>query len=219
VQRKKASQSGRPAERSSYSVYGNTAPRTGASASTGRDGAFLPSPVQLLSLQRSAGNAAVAGLVRRWAGEPVLSIQRSCNVTAGAGPIKNKARIEKNEGVIQHFRALWEQSQPHAMNVSPSKLLPMATIQSAKHEYGCWIIRNRLTKNLRWVDWPVGRRDESTPSAPALNLVETVIGEFHTHPNTGEEGYDKGPSPADLGAKNPNHVGICRSQIGGYHWY
>lgn len=176
---------------------------------------------QLLALQRTAGNAAVERMLRGSVRDLPLTVQRNCNQVPVHLTLK-KTAIENDDGVMQHFNDLWRQSSPHAMNVpsmSSGKLLPMATIQSRKHEYGCWVIRNTGTSALRWHDWPVGRRDESTPPNANIGPNEEVIGEFHTHPNTGEEGYDKGPSQADRTAKNANHVGCCRSQIGGYHWY
>src|SRR5437868_6679520 len=49
---------------------------------------------------------------------------------------------------------------------------------------------------------------------------ERVAAFFHTHPNTGEEGYDKGPSGADIAFADGNgYPGVVRSQIGGYTWF
>jgi len=134
-------------------------------------------------------------------------------------PGVTKSRILDELG--DKLNSLWNLSNPHATNIpTSSRLMPGATAQSTKQEQGCWIIYNTITGALRTVDFAPGQRDGLNPQDPVLAPNETRAAWFHTHPNTGDEGYDKGPSQGDLGfAANKNCPGVVRSQIGGYTWF
>ena len=116
---------------------------------------------------------------------------------------------------------LWNQSNPHTTNIpTASRLMPGATAQSKKQEQGCWIILNTATDALRTSAFPPGQRDGCIPGVPQLGPNEVVGAFFHTHPNTKDEGYNRGPSDADLAfATSNNYPGLVRSQLGGYTWF
>ncbi|HEY2703124.1 MAG TPA: hypothetical protein VGL20_05490 [Candidatus Dormibacteraeota bacterium] len=148
------------------------------------------------------------------------------NAPAAAAPGNPRTLIEQDAALIGHLDALWAQSSSATASVPGSRAAQGPLVgagvaagpQSLKHEHGCWIIQ-RADGTLRWHDWPVGQRDAMTPPAPNLGPGEIVIAEYHTHPNSSDEGYNNGPSQADIGAKDATHVGICRSAVGGRHWY
>lgn len=131
-----------------------------------------------------------------------------------------KARILEEMG--EFFNEQWLASNPHATNIPiASKRLPGSDPDTKKNEKGCWVLYNTKTDTLRAAAFTApSTRDGCVPGNPPLQSNEQVAAFFHTHPNTGEEGYDKGPSDADEDFANGNgYPGVVRSQIGGYTWF
>jgi hypothetical protein len=117
---------------------------------------------------------------------------------------------------------LWNLSNPHVPNIpNAGRRLPLGNPGTRKVEQGCWIICDTRSGALRSARFTLpSTRDECDPGAPPLQAHERVAAFFHTHPNTGEEGYDRGPSPADRGyATSTGYPGLIRTQIGGYTWF
>jgi hypothetical protein len=100
-------------------------------------------------------------------------------------------------------------------------VLPGGNPTTAKNEQGCWIIYNAKTDTLRSARFVMSNsRDSCAPGVPPLGDNERVGAFFHTHPNTNDEGYNSGPSPADLNfATTRNYPGLIRTQVGGIAWY
>jgi hypothetical protein len=117
---------------------------------------------------------------------------------------------------------LWELSRPHATNLPPGAFtLPGATPTTPKNEQGCWIIYNTKTDAMRSERFVMsGSRDSCAPGVAPLGNNEEVACFFHTHPNSGEEGYDRGPSPADENfANSNNYPGLVRTHVMSYRWF
>jgi hypothetical protein len=137
----------------------------------------------------------------------------------------------KKEGLAQdritsemgpHFNDLWNASNPHSTSIPVASMrLPGSNPTTKKNENGCWVIYNSKTDVLRFEDFTApGDRDSCIPGVPTLQSHERVAAFFHTHPNTKDEGYNKGPSGADVSFANSNGFpGVVRSQLGGYTWF
>jgi hypothetical protein len=126
------------------------------------------------------------------------------------------------EELAGEFNRLWAASKPHVANLPKEGIhTVIGSAQTAKNEQACWIIYNNKTDALRTVDFPgLGIRDESSDNFPNLYPNEKLVGWFHTHPNTGEEGYDRGPSDTDIAAAQTHKlVGLVRASTGGYQWF
>jgi hypothetical protein len=142
----------------------------------------------------------------------------------GSSKPKNKGvsadRILEEMG--PHFNDLWNASNPHVTNIPvASKRLPGSNPVTKKNENGCWVIYNSKTDTLRAEDFTApGDRDSCIPGVPPLQSKERVAAFFHTHPNTNDEGYNSGPSGADVTFANDNGFpGVVRSQLGGLKWF
>lgn len=174
------------------------------------------------ALQRQLAREALTKLAAR-RGLPTVPVGPPPQQVAPQQPLApgavTKSRIIGELGT--HLNDLWNQSNPHTTNIpTSSRLLPGANPQSKKQEQGCWIIHNTGTDTLRAEDFAPGERDGLDPQDPQLGPGEQVRAWFHTHPNTGDEGYDKGPSSADVNwAGARNCPGVVRAQIGGYVWF
>jgi hypothetical protein len=90
----------------------------------------------------------------------------------------------------------------------------------AKHEKGFWVSKDDKTGALSVTPFPDnGTNDSLTPGSPPSEKGKTVVGFFHTHPNTNGEGYDQGPSEADERfAKSVGVPGLIRSHDGMYYF-
>lgn len=131
-----------------------------------------------------------------------------------------KARIQEDFG--DEFDNLWELSRPHATNLPPGAFkLPGATPTTPKNEQGCWIIYNTKTDAMRSVQFVMsGSRDSCAPGVAPIGKNEEVACFFHTHPNSQDEGYNRGPSPADENfANSNNYPGLLRTHITSYRWF
>lgn len=131
-----------------------------------------------------------------------------------------KSRILEELG--EELNDLWALSAPHKTNLPVNAfVLPGGNPTTAKNEQGCWIIYNTNTDTLRSARFVMSNsRDSCAPGAPPLGANEQVGAFFHTHPNTNDEGYDSGPSPADVNfATSNNYPGLIRTQVGGIAWY
>lgn len=89
-----------------------------------------------------------------------------------------------------------------------------------KQETGFWVVRDDAAGQLSTIPFPSnGTRDSLTPGPVPNEPGKTVVAFFHTHPNTTDEGYISGPSPADLAfAKATGIPGIIRSHDGMYYF-
>jgi hypothetical protein len=151
----------------------------------------------------------------------------------GGGPLsflKKKKKAPKQgitkDRILREFggelNQLWNESNPHVTNLNPQAfVLPGGNPQTDKVEQGCWIIYNDHTDTMRLTRFVMAStRASCAPGDPGLGGHEEVACFFHTHPNTGEEGYDGGPSPADVNFANiHNYPGLIRTQIGGHTWF
>lgn len=132
------------------------------------------------------------------------------------GPV-TKARIRMQ--FESEFDNLWKDSKPYVMNLSP-QAERQTFLRTTKNERGCWIISDSKGNLRIQIFTTPGDRDGCVPDVPTGNPNERVVAFYHTHPNSGQEGYDRGPSPEDLtAATNWNIPGLIRSQIGGYAWF
>ena len=88
-----------------------------------------------------------------------------------------------------------------------------------KHEQGGWIVLNRETGEYEVMRWPAGARDSIGPGPMPDGDKYTLVGWFHTHPNTEAEGYSPDPSPADIDFTNDfAHVpGVIETHDGRKH--
>jgi hypothetical protein len=131
-----------------------------------------------------------------------------------------KARIVEELGGL--FNDLWNASQPHATNLPTQGVHTIiGNPTTPKNEQGCWIMYNNGNDSLRTVTFTApSTRDSCIPGTPQLNANERIVAFFHTHPNTREEGYARGPSPADISYATTNgYAGVMRAQTGGYEWF
>ncbi len=89
-----------------------------------------------------------------------------------------------------------------------------------KKEHGFWVLKDDKTGALSTVAFPSnGTNDSLTPGAKPSQAGKTVVAFFHTHPNTKDEGYKDGPSPADQRfATAQNLPGIIRAH-NGMHYF
>jgi hypothetical protein len=89
-----------------------------------------------------------------------------------------------------------------------------------KKEHGFWVLKDDKTGALSTVAFPSnGTNDSLTPGAKPSQSGKTVVAFFHTHPNTTDEGYVNGPSPADKRfAKDQGVPGIIRAH-NGMHYF
>jgi hypothetical protein len=101
----------------------------------------------------------------------------------------------RDPAVIQKLNQAWNQSNPNAPPVR------VGQPGSQKTEQGGWILMNEITGQLLVVPVAPGTRD-SLPSIvnsrPSV-INQTVVGWYHTHPNTAAEGYSYPASPGDVG--------------------
>jgi len=67
-----------------------------------------------------------------------------------------------------------------------------------RHEEGGWIYMNTATGEIRVVRANPGARAFVDLSQPPGIEGCTVVGKFHTHPNPVSDGWQPGPSDADL---------------------
>jgi hypothetical protein len=90
----------------------------------------------------------------------------------------------------------------------------------AKQEKGFWISKDDKTGALSVTPFPDnGTNDSLTPGSPPSEKGKTVVGFFHTHPNTDGEGYSQGPSKPDEDfAKAVGVPGLIRSHDGMYYY-
>ena len=90
----------------------------------------------------------------------------------------------------------------------------------AKQEKGFWISKDDKTGALSVTPFPDnGTNDSLTPGSPPNEKGKTVVGFFHTHPNTDGEGYKQEPSKADEDfAKSVGVPGLIRSHDGMYYY-
>jgi type VI secretion system secreted protein VgrG len=106
------------------------------------------------------------------------------------------AQLVTDPRVDHDLKQAWTDSRPNAAEV------PRGTPGSVKQEQGGWIVWDKKTGHVSTTRVPAGTRDGLGTIAgtrPADNADQQVVGWFHTHPNTGAEGYGSGPSPADVG--------------------
>ena len=90
----------------------------------------------------------------------------------------------------------------------------------AKQEKGFWISKDDNTGALSVTPFPDnGTNDSLTPGSPPSEKGKTVVGFFHTHPNTDQEGYKQDPSKADEDfAKSVAVPGLIRSHDGMFYY-
>jgi hypothetical protein len=67
-----------------------------------------------------------------------------------------------------------------------------------RHEEGGWIYMNVTTGELLLRRSPAGEPTILDLSAPPPIAGAVVVATFHTHPNPSAEGWNPGPSPADM---------------------
>lgn len=89
-----------------------------------------------------------------------------------------------------------------------------------KKEQGFWVLKDDKTGALSTVAFPSnGTNDSLTPGAKPSQAGKTVVAFFHTHPNTTDEGYVNGPSPADQRFATAQGIpGIIRAH-NGMHYF
>jgi hypothetical protein len=89
-----------------------------------------------------------------------------------------------------------------------------------KQEKGFWISKDDKTGAMSVTPFPDnGTNDSLTPGSPPSEKGKTVVGFFHTHPNTDGEGYSQAPSKADEDfAKAVGVPGLIRSHDGMYYF-
>jgi RHS repeat-associated protein len=94
-------------------------------------------------------------------------------------------------GVNKELNKAWTDSNPYAPDV------PRGSLGSAKQEQGGWILQS-LTSAYSVIRVPGGTRDSLSLAKPSVPPGYTIVGVFHTHPNTVTEGYSHVASPADI---------------------
>ncbi len=111
-----------------------------------------------------------------------------------------------NPTVRAAMEKAWNDSNPNAPEVK------RGVPGSLKKENGGWVVKNP-DGSYRVDMWPSGTRDGMIPPA----MPSGTEGAFHTHPNTANEGYALGPSPADKNFfKNKNLPSVIPSHGGMY---
>ena len=129
-------------------------------------------------------------------------------------------RIEGELGAT--LNDLWEASHPHATSIPVAAMRTFGSNPPSRtNEQGCWILYNRQTGRLRPENFavPSNDRDGCSPGTPNLQAHERVAAFFHTHPNSNDEGYNAGPSPADQSfAQQTGYPGLIRTR-NGYRWF
>ena len=89
-----------------------------------------------------------------------------------------------------------------------------------KQEKGFWVSKDDKTGALSVTPFPDnGTNDSLTPGSPPSEKGKTVVGFFHTHPNTDQEGCKQEPSKADEDfATSVGVPGLIRSHDGMYYY-
>ena len=67
-----------------------------------------------------------------------------------------------------------------------------------RHEEGGWIYLEVTTGRLIVRRAPAGKQASVNLSTPPPTAGAVIVGKFHTHPNPTADGWEPGPSPADL---------------------
>lgn len=67
-----------------------------------------------------------------------------------------------------------------------------------RHEEGGWIYMNNTTGNVVAHRAPAGGQTTLDLSAPPIVPGAVVVATFHTHPNPSADGWQPGPSSADM---------------------
>jgi hypothetical protein len=111
--------------------------------------------------------------------------QPSAAITAQNSETRPELEKVANDSVVEAaIQKAWNARNPNG----PGK----------KQEKGFWIMRDDKTGALSVTHFPDnGTNDTLTPGPVPIQPGTTVVAFFHTHPNTGAEGYESGPSPAD----------------------
>ena len=98
-------------------------------------------------------------------------------------------RALDDPGVQAELERAWNESNPDGPG-------------DQKHEQGGWIVQNRETGEYEVIRWEEGSRDGIAAGDRPDEDEYTVVGWFHTHPNTEAEGYSPDASPADIELTN-----------------
>src|SRR5207237_645242 len=97
--------------------------------------------------------------------------------------------------VRAELRRAWYESNPGAPEVRYD------ASGSIKREQGGWIVRRKQTGRLSVLRVPAGGRDVLRTilgTRPTDDAAQEVVGWFHTHPNTLNEGYSSEPGFGDI---------------------
>jgi RHS repeat-associated protein len=110
----------------------------------------------------------------------------------------------------------WDASNPNA----PDE--PRGSPWSQKREQGGWVTRDLSSGDYDTIRVPGGTRDMlyfgAKPDPSSCRC--SVVGWFHTHPNTIWEGYSPNPSPQDLGfTKYLGVPGAIKTHVGNKYMY
>ena len=119
------------------------------------------------------------------------------------------AAIANDKTVKAAIDAAWNASNPN----TPGQ----------RKEHGFWILRNNGDGTYTVQQFPSNTAtNDSMIPGPMPNLPgQTTVVFFHTHPNTVADGYEQGPSPADIRfANNPriNIPGIIQAHDGMHYF-
>lgn len=118
------------------------------------------------------------------------------------------AELSRDPLVDSELKKAWIDSNPNAPEV------PKGQPGSLKKEQGGWIVWKKDTGKLEVIRVAPGSRDglgTIVGTRPKDSTSQEVVGWFHTHPNTSNEGYTHGPSIPDknfqrLKAKAPGII-------------
>lgn len=126
------------------------------------------------------------------AGEPSNSTVQKCPSTPKTYPNKpTLADLLSDPTVDSELKKAWRESNPNAPDV------PKGQPGSTKMEQGGGIYWNKNTGELKIQRTSAGTRDGTSGAPASIGPDWEKVGEFHTHPNKGSEGYSADPSPAD----------------------
>jgi hypothetical protein len=123
---------------------------------------------------------------------PSQAAARSSGCGGSESPPTDPGGLDRalaDPGVQAELERAWNESNPDGPG-------------DQKHEQGGWIVLNRETGEYEVIRWPAGSRDGIRPGPQPDGDKYTLVGWFHTHPNTEAEGYSPDPSPADINFTN-----------------